>query len=88
MGARRRRQGTGEWVARAFHRSGHDIVGIVGTTEETLATARRALFDRHGIRAAGYLSLDDLLLFICRVFQHQADLGGQLEVPVDDLAVW
>lgn len=61
MGARRRRQGTGEWVARAFHRSGHDIVGIVGTTEETLATARRALFDRHGIRAAGYLSLDDLL---------------------------
>ncbi len=61
VGARRRRQGTGEYVAREFARQGCEVSAIVGTTDSTLASARAALQERYGIRCRGFLSLDALL---------------------------
>ena len=61
VGARRVRQGTGEYLARELHRAGCQVVGIVGTRPDTLEEARRGLAERHGIEARGYLTLDELL---------------------------
>jgi len=61
VGARRVRQGTGEYVARELARRGVDVVAIVGTRPESLAEARANLHERHGIEARGYTSLEDLL---------------------------
>ncbi|MGE0711334.1 MAG: Gfo/Idh/MocA family protein [Planctomycetota bacterium] len=61
VGARRVRQGTGEFVARELQRRGVRVEAIVGTTPVTLADAREELAARHGIRARGYLSLPELL---------------------------
>jgi predicted dehydrogenase len=57
VGARRVRQGTGEFVARDLHRSGADVVAIVGTSPATLDEARRGLAERYGLEARGHLSL-------------------------------
>lgn len=61
VGARRRRQGIGEHVARHFHAAGMDVCAIVGTSESTVAEARDNLLKRHGIDCRGYLSLESLL---------------------------
>ncbi len=61
VGARRRRQGTGEYIAREFVRQGCVVSAIVGTTPATLDAARAALRERYGIEARGFLSLDELL---------------------------
>lgn len=61
VGARRVRQGTGEYVARAFASQGCSVVAIVGTTDATTRAAERELLERHGIRARGFLSLEALL---------------------------
>ncbi len=61
VGARQRRQGTGEYVAREFARQGCEVSAIVGTTPETLANARATLQERYGICCRGFLSLDALL---------------------------
>jgi predicted dehydrogenase len=61
VGARRVRQGTGEWVARELQRLGCTVEAIVGTSPATLEDARVGLRARHGIEARGYLSLDELL---------------------------
>lgn len=61
VGARCRRQGTGEYVARELARAGCRVTAVVGTSEATLAEARRRLGERHGIRCRGYLRLADLL---------------------------
>lgn len=61
VGARRVRQGTGEFVARELHRAGCRVAAIVGTTQATLDATRRDLAARHGIEATGWLSLEALL---------------------------
>jgi predicted dehydrogenase len=61
VGARCRRQGTGEYVARELVRAGCRVTAIVGTSEATLHEARRRLAERYGIECRGYLRLADLL---------------------------
>lgn len=61
IGARRKRQGTGEYIAREFARCGCDVRAIVGTTEATIELARRALHQRYGIDCVGFTSLAALL---------------------------
>jgi predicted dehydrogenase len=61
VGARRSRQGTGEFIARAFAKNGWKVESIVGTSEASCEEARRGLKERHGLDVRAYLSLDDLL---------------------------
>lgn len=61
VGARCRRQGTGEYVARELVRAGCRVTAVVGTSEATLDEARQRLAERHGIQCRGYLRLSDLL---------------------------
>lgn len=61
IGARRKRQGTGEYVAREFARCGCDVRAIVGTSESTIELARKALRQRYDIDCVGFTSLAALL---------------------------
>lgn len=61
VGARRTRQGTGEYVAREFTRCGCKVRAIVGTSPSTVELARTALREGYGIECNGYTSLADLL---------------------------
>lgn len=61
VGARRKRQGTGEYVAREFVRCGCRVSAIVGTSPSTIELARGALRERYGIECNGYTSLAQLL---------------------------
>ena len=63
VGARRRRQGIGEFVARSFHEAGAEVVAIVGTTTETVETARTQLREAYGIDANPYFSIHRMLDF-------------------------
>ena len=45
IGARRRRQGIGPFVARSFHSEGAELVGVVGTTDVSAREAARELAD-------------------------------------------
>jgi len=58
VGGRRKRQGTGPFVTRAFAKAGANICGIVGTSRQTVELARQELKDRFDIRCQGYESLD------------------------------
>ena len=77
VGARRQRQGIGEFIAANLDGAGVEIAGIVGTTDETVAEAQRGLEQGHGIRARGYLSLAEALakerptlVAICSPYAH------------------
>ncbi|MDX1488975.1 MAG: Gfo/Idh/MocA family oxidoreductase, partial [Acidiferrobacterales bacterium] len=61
IGARRKRQGTGEYIAREFARCGCDVRAIVGTSESTIELARKALDQHYGIDCVGFTSLAALL---------------------------
>lgn len=61
IGARRRRQGLGEFVAAAFARLGAEVVAVVGTTLSTAREAASALAERHGLRPRAYDSVEALL---------------------------
>lgn len=61
VGARRVRQGTGEFVARTFDALGCEVQAIVGTSSESVKKAQATLYERHGIECAGYESLSALL---------------------------
>ncbi len=61
VGARRERQGTGEYIAREFASRGCNVRAIVGTTPDTIAMARHDLKRRYGIECDAYLSLPALL---------------------------
>ena len=83
VGAARRHQGTGPYIARAFNQLGHDIVGIIGTTRATALEASTHLDQQYGIKTQGYTCLEALtitststkrvpqvflsVLFLCRV---------------------
>ncbi len=57
VGARRRRQGIGEFLAAAFSVAGAEVTAVVGTTSETAGLAQANLLARHGIKCAAYSSL-------------------------------
>ena len=60
IGARCRRQGIGEYVARSLSRAGAGVRAIVGTTAETAGEAREAL-RRYGIECSAYTSVEAAL---------------------------
>ncbi len=65
IGARRRRQGIGEFVARWFHREGARVCAIVGTSSASVLEARTALREQRdslaGFECKGYTSLEAAL---------------------------
>ncbi|RME03138.1 MAG: hypothetical protein D6805_07590 [Planctomycetota bacterium] len=61
VGARRRRQGIGEYVARSFHRAGCLVEAIVGTSPSSVEAALAQLRGRYGIQARGYVDLEEAL---------------------------
>jgi hypothetical protein len=61
VGARRVRQGLGPFVARDLAAAGVEVNAVLGTSEESAASAARELAERFGIRAYPYTSLDELL---------------------------
>ena len=61
VGARRRRQGTGEFIAARFAGLGHSVCAIIGTGSESLAATRDKLQLNHGIKAETYTDIE--LLF-------------------------
>ncbi|MCI0650956.1 MAG: Gfo/Idh/MocA family oxidoreductase [Planctomycetes bacterium] len=54
IGARRERQGIGEFVARALAHAGAEIVAVVGRSDASAEEARRTLAARYGIRCRAY----------------------------------
>ena len=61
VGAARRRQGTGPFVARTLHQLGHRIAGVVGTSAESGADAVTTLKNHYAIETQAYTSVDQLL---------------------------
>ena len=61
VGAARRHQGTGPFIARDLHALGHHISGIVGTSSHSIAEAVDSLSDQFGIQTQGYASLEALI---------------------------
>ena len=61
VGATRRHQGTGPFVARTFAELGHEICGVIGTSAASLAETVSMLSNQYDIRTQGYLTLDALL---------------------------
>ena len=68
IGAARRHQGTGPFVAARFAAAGHDICGIVGTSQDSLRQTLAQLFKQSGIISKGYLKFEVL------IERHQPDI--------------
>lgn len=87
IGARRVRQGTGEFVARQLADQGCAVPAIVGTSAASLEVALRGLRERQRLECRGYTSLAALLereqvdaVAICSPHEaHAADLELALE---------
>ena len=60
VGARRRRQGTGAFIAACFAQLGHEVCAIVGTGDDSIAAAQADLQSKHGIQAKGYTDIATL----------------------------
>ena len=58
LGARRRKQGLGEFMARSFHELGADICGIVGTSSQSVESTAEHLHLEYGISTQGYTDLN------------------------------
>lgn len=84
VGARRRRQGLGPFVARDLVAAGARVPCFLGTGEATLEIARRELASLAGVEARGYVDLDtmlgaealDALAILCPAEAHAAVLDG------------
>ena len=61
VGAARRHQGTGPFIAKIFNQLGHNITGVIGTTNESSAQASTQLERQYGIKTQGYTCLENLL---------------------------
>lgn len=61
VGARRRRQGLGPYVARELVRAGAAIPCILGTTRESVEVARRELLQTLRLRARGFVEIAEML---------------------------
>ena len=89
VGARRTRQGIGEFVARAFHQAGARVTGVVGSSAATAADAAHKLHQAWGIEAEPFATVAeavaadraaggqaaDLIVALCSPFRfHQQQL--------------
>ena len=61
LGARRRRQGIGQFVAGWFGDLGCDVCGIVGSRSDTVTKARATLRAAYGIDCRGYLDVAEAI---------------------------
>lgn len=61
VGAARRHQGTGPFIARTFSNLGHTISGVIGTHSNSLTETVSTLANEYGIHTQGYLTLNELL---------------------------
>ena len=68
IGAARRHQGTGPFIARTFARLGHEISGIVGTSDQSTKQAVADLADHYSINTQGYTDINEL------IEQHDLDI--------------
>ncbi len=57
VGARRRKQGLGEFIARYFHEQGAEVCGIIGTSSHSVEDTARYLQQQYGIVTQGYTNL-------------------------------
>ena len=57
IGARRHRQGIGEFVARYLAAAGVDVCGVVGTSEASVARAQTTLAESYSVECRGYTDL-------------------------------
>ena len=57
VGARRRKQGLGEFIAQYFHEQGAEICGIVGTSSQSVDDTAEHLHLQYGISTQGYTDL-------------------------------
>lgn len=60
IGAARRHQGTGPFIARTFDQLGHRICGIVGTSLASIDNAAVSLSKQFGISTQGYTDIEEL----------------------------
>ncbi len=60
IGPGRSQQGTGPYIARAFHQSGATISGVVSSTAKSAANAAKLLKTDYGIDCRAFKDLDDL----------------------------
>ncbi len=60
IGAARRHQGTGPYIARTFSQLGHQICGIVGTNSTSIAETATHLAEQYGISTCGYTQIEEL----------------------------
>lgn len=61
VGARRRKQGLGEFIAQYFHEQGAEICGIVGTSSHSVEDTACYLQQHYGITTQGYTGLADAI---------------------------
>lgn len=61
LGARRRNQGLGEFLARYFHELGANVCGIVGTSTDSVKEAANHLDTQYGISTKGYRNLTEAI---------------------------
>ena len=57
VGAKRRKQGLGEFIAQYFHEQGAEICGIVGTSSASVDEAKSHLQQQYGIATQGHTDL-------------------------------
>lgn len=60
IGARRTRNGIGEYIAKYFHQQKARVISVLGTTEETSQLAAAAL-EKYGIHAVPYRDFDQMV---------------------------
>jgi len=90
IGARRRRQGTGGFLARLFHEAGAEVRGVVATTQPSADATAQGLREAHGIACRGYASVEealeretpDIVVIGSPVEHHQAHLGAAARAGV------
>jgi len=101
IGARRRRQGLGPFVARDLLAAGAEVPCFLATSEQTREAAARTLFELCGLEAArGYLDLDEMLAreeldalailspATCHAEHLEAALRGGVDVLCEKPFVW
>jgi len=60
VGAGRRRNGIGEYIAKYFHKNKAQVVAVLGTTQETSLRAASAL-EKYGIASTPYSDFDEMV---------------------------
>lgn len=79
IGGARRHQGTGPFIARTFARLGHEISGVVGTSEQSAKQAVATLSGQYGIHTQGYADINAL------IEQHELDIIAIATPPASHL---